>query len=486
MRGTLKRFARLTAGYSLVTLAGPLATIFLTPLYTQVLSPADYGVVDVTLTLGGLISVFVILGMDQALSACFFDGDESYQRDLVTTATIYVAGVGLVAAVCLALAAGPVARLLFKDPARSLIVYLLALNLVSSPVYGVVSSGLRLRMKVKQVNLLGFGYLGTLITGNVTAVLVLQMKATGIVAANVSANLLAALLGLLLAHNTFPGRFSPCLLRRLLPIGVGLLPGALSSLLFVNVDRLILTQFVSQNDLGLYSIANKLCSMLYVLLSPAWNAWWPLALEMSNEPDAPRQYSRMFEYFSAASMFLALGIGIFAPEIIGLFARAAYLPASPYTLALLIFYGPITFMYYCFSIGLYVRKRALPLSIASIVAAVVNVALNLLLCPLIGVWGAVWATVGASVVMTATACLFSWRAMPVDYRWPRIAALGAVYLGLVVAFLTLPGLAAIGFKVGALLFFVAVVFASGVVTPGQVLLGLDIVRYRLAGVTQKR
>lgn len=485
MRSTLKRFAKLTAGYSLVTLAGPLATIFLTPLYTKVLSPADYGVVDVTLTLGGFIGIFVVLGMDQALSTCFFNGDEDYRRDLVTTAVVYVAGTGLIAGACLALVAVPAARLLFKDPARSTMIFLLAVSLVSAPIYGVINAGLRLRMSVKRVNALGFGYLAALIVSNVTMVLVLHFKATGIIAANVSANLFACVLGLWLAHDIFRGRFSLQLLRRLIPIGAGLLPGALSSLLFLNVDRLILTQFVPQNDLGLYSIANKLASMLVVLIGPAWNAWWPMALEMANEPDAPRQYARMFEYLSVASMFLAIGIGIFAPEILIIFARAAYLPAAPYTLVLLIFYGPLTFMTFCLTIGLYVRKRTLLLSIASIVAAVVNIALNFLLCPLIGVWGAVWATVAAAVAMFIVIYMSSQHVMPVDYRWLRIAALSAIYLGLVAAFVLSPELNTIGFKIGALLLFVIAVFAVGIVTRSQIQIGLDLIRYRLTSMVQR-
>jgi len=45
LRQTLARVIRLTAGYSLVTLLGPVFTVVLTPLYTRLLVPADYGVV---------------------------------------------------------------------------------------------------------------------------------------------------------------------------------------------------------------------------------------------------------------------------------------------------------------------------------------------------------------------------------------------------------------------------------------------------------
>ena len=72
MRAILPRLVRLSAGYSLVTLAGPVLTILLTPLYTRVLSPADYGVVEAATTVSAFVNTLVLFAMDQALNAHFF------------------------------------------------------------------------------------------------------------------------------------------------------------------------------------------------------------------------------------------------------------------------------------------------------------------------------------------------------------------------------------------------------------------------------
>jgi hypothetical protein len=48
----LRQLARLMAGYSLALFVGPIFTILLTPLYTRVLSPADYAVLDTLTALG--------------------------------------------------------------------------------------------------------------------------------------------------------------------------------------------------------------------------------------------------------------------------------------------------------------------------------------------------------------------------------------------------------------------------------------------------
>ncbi|MGH2524738.1 MAG: lipopolysaccharide biosynthesis protein, partial [Anaerolineales bacterium] len=196
MRQTLKRFARLTAGYSLVALVGPLFTIFLTPLYTRALAPADYGVVEVAISLSAFVNAFVVFGMDQALSAHFFDGDATHQRRLVTTALVSVVGLGLLASLGLLATALPLAQFLFEDPGRRYILYLLAINSITAPVYTVILAGLRLQMGVRRVNLLALAFLAATITSNVVMVLGLRFKATGVIAANVIANVFACGLGL--------------------------------------------------------------------------------------------------------------------------------------------------------------------------------------------------------------------------------------------------------------------------------------------------
>jgi O-antigen/teichoic acid export membrane protein len=479
MQQTLRRFVKLMVGYSPVTLLGPLSSIILIPLYTRVLEPADYGVVDVSLTFALLVCVFVTVGIDTALNAHFYSGDADRQRDMVTTAIAFAGACGLVVAVVIIGAAAPLARLLFKDTARSTIFYLLAINIVSAPIYSVVNTGLRLKMDIKRVNISGLSLLALIIGLNAILVLGLHMKATGVVAANITANALACGIGLILCRDLLRGRISLQVLKPLLLTGLSLVPGGLSLLLLSNADRLLLTQFVAQSDIGLYSIANKLGNMVYLLLLAAWTAWWPMALEMADKPDAPHQYGRMFEYFAAAAMLFSLAIGAWAPDILAWFTRSAYVPAARYALVLTIFYGPITAANNAFQITLYGRKRTHWISISVIAGAVVNIGLNLLLNPHIGVWGAVWASVIAGVVMAGIAGLAARSALPVPYRWPRLSVLLAVYLGLIMTLLLAPTINSLISHIVAPMVLLVAVLATGVVTRAQVLLAVDSVRYRL-------
>ncbi|MDE3090297.1 MAG: oligosaccharide flippase family protein [Chloroflexota bacterium] len=480
MRQTLKRFAKLTVGYSLVTVLGPAFMIILVPLYTRALSPADYGVTDVSLTLSGLLILLATVGIDQALNSFFFDhADPAHQRNLVTTAALVVAVMGVIFGSILVVCAVPLGVFLFKDPARNVTIYLLAVGVAIVPLYNVLGTALRLQMNLRRMNALGLTNLFVTIAANVFFVLVLQRKATGVIAAFALANLISCGLALFLAREYLRGSLSRQLLQPLVIAGIGLVPGILGYTLMMNIDRLLLTQFVPQSEIGLYAIANKLASMATLSFTAIWVAWWPLALEMANQPDAPRQYARMFEYFACGAFLAALGIGVFAPEILTIFTRDVYLPAAPYALVLLIFTGPIAILTNFFSIGLFARKQTHLTSVALLIVAAVNIVLNLVLDPRIGAWGAVWATVIAGIVWAALIYAFSQRVFPVTYRWLRISILGIVYLALILIFLLVPEANNLPMKAAAVLAFVALIPLMGIVSIQQIRIGIDAVRYRI-------
>jgi len=480
MRQTLKRLAKMTAGYSLVTLIGPVFTILLTPLYTRVLSPADYGVLDVAGAFSSFAGILTVIGIDQALNALFFDGDETYQRNLVTTAILCVIACGSLVGVFYVMAGASLARWFFKDVGRAYIFYLYAIGSISGPIVAVVSAALRLRMSIKRVNAMAATSLFSTIAINMVMVLVLHFKATGIVAANVSASVITCVVGLALAYRPLRGRFSPELARPLVRTGLTLVPAVASGLALAVADRLLLVWYVDQSDMGLYSIANKLASMLLVLLGATWSAWQPMALEMANQPDAPRQYARVFEYIAAASMLLSLAVGLFAPEILIIFTRAAYVPAAPYALLLTAYYGPINFLASSLSIPLYARKRTQIISVITFVSAGVNILLNLLLDPWLGVWGAVLATVLAGGFSMTCAYIAGQRAMRVPYRLGLVCGLGGLYVLLIAAAVGIPALNPLAIRMLAWLLFALAILASGIVTRDQIRLALQSAYCRLS------
>lgn len=479
MRAVVYQFARVSFGYSLVSGLAATLSFLLLPLYTHVLTPAEYGVVDLVLISTNLVIALVICGLDQALNALFFDGDHA-DRDRLSGAVLYsVVTIGFVVCLCYFAFSPLIARALFGDEYYSLLIRLFSLNVLVVPFLTVLTAIYRLRLDVVRVNSIN----GALIVVNLTAttlfLVVFPMGISGIALAAFCTQGVVIVLALLLFRSDLRLPFHRSTAVQAYATGVTLLPATLSWLLLAYIDRFLLLPHISSKELGLYSLANRLAMPLSIIFTVSWNAWLPMALAMIKEPEAPRRYAKMFELLAVGSMVLALTLGLFTREGLLIISREEYWGAATYAIVLMVFTGPLTFIGACFNIAFYAEKNTYLITVINLVAVGLNIALNLLLNPLIGVWGAVLATLGASFISVVFAYILSQRLVPVMYRWANL-------LPVILLYALLVGYFAVFAEVGVLLrlaaiggFLVAVV-ACDLIPRTLLAQSLAVVRERIA------
>ena len=433
MRRRLVQLTRLTAGYSLASLAGPFFTILLTPLYTRVLHPADYAVLDTTTTLGILMFTLAMLGLNAAASVFFYDGDEAHGRRVVSTAAVVGVAWSLLIALVVAAIARPLAAFSLGSPRQAILLYLSALNLPFAVFYGVVQSALRLKLAVKRANALALAYLLLTAGLNILFVLVLRWGVFGIqLAISITTLVLAAAGGALTWRDTW-GRPSWDLAGPLVRAGLPFMPASLSFWALAYVDRLLLPSYaVTLGDRGQYAIANKLASMLAVVIVPFQNAWGPLALSMQHDPDARRTYGKVLTYFVTISLGLALALGLFAREVLLIFTTREYAAAAPFV-ALLAYVAVANGANVAVGVGAYIVKRTAMIGWTTMIAAGVNLVLNVLLIPRLGVWGAVWATALGYIAAPVALYVAAQRVYPVPFELRKVLAALAVQAALLLA-----------------------------------------------------
>ncbi len=434
MRETLKSIAKLTAGYSLVTLIGPLFTILLTPLYTRVLEPSDYGVVDVSVTFIGLLSTLITIGIETALNSHFWNNttdrasQSESQRNIATTAIVTVASLTTLAGIACFAFANQIATILFGEVTRKITIQIASVSIIFLPIYTLSLALLKQRMGVKRVSALGLIYLITLITCNVVFVLIFRWRATGILAGNAIAATVGCIAGVALLWSPLRGVYRSDIAKSLIQSGVSLLPSLLGFGLLANIDRLILTQFVSSTELGIYAIANRIASMLSIVMSAGLTAWIPIALKISSKSDAKKQYARITEFFLAAACFFALGGGLFSKEILAIFTRDAFISAAPYASMLMIYNGPIIVLASLFSLGFYIQKKEGLISVAYLIAVTLNILLNLIFDKSLNILGATIATLVGGMSLVISVYVLCQAIYRVTYRWLRLSATFASYV----------------------------------------------------------
>lgn len=420
----------MTAGYSLATLAGPIFTILLTPLYTRVLVPADYALLDTATTIGLLALALGSLGLGTAVAILYHGeggtGDEAqaaaHGRAVMGTAAALGALWSAALALGLVAAARPLAQFALGSADQAVLLYLTALNLPIAVFSTLGQTGMRLRMEVAKATALAL--LNIVLTPALVVLFVVVWRrgVLGVQIATVLVTLTIAVATLALTWRAGWGRPTPALVAPLLRLGLAYLPGSMSAWALSYADRLILPLFgVALADRGLYAIANKLASMLAIVTVPFQNAWTPLALASRDAPEAPRTYAKVLTFFTAGGLGLALALGLFAREILLVFTTPVYAVAAPYV-------GPLAYVVIAngasvaVGVGSYLTRRAGTLGWSLGAGAALNVALNLLLIPQFGVWGAVWATVLGYMATPVVLYVMSQRAYPIPFELAKVLA----------------------------------------------------------------
>src|SRR6185503_15994228 len=93
-------------------------------------------------------------------------------------------------------------------------------------------------------------------------------------------------------------------------------------------DRFALQHWRSLEEVGVYAVAVKFFAVVTLGVSAFQLAFGPFAFARAASPDAPRLYARVLALYAAVASFGALVCALWAPEIVGALAPAAYRAAS--------------------------------------------------------------------------------------------------------------------------------------------------------------
>jgi O-antigen/teichoic acid export membrane protein len=228
------------------------------------------------------------------------------------------------------------------------------------------------------------------------------------------------------------GRPAPGAARLLLASGLTLWPAAAATWGLQLADRLFLVNYVTGAELGHYAIANRITGLLYLLTAAVSAAWPPLALALQDEPGARQIYADAARYVLAAMLVAALGLGLFAREIVLVLAHGPYLPAVPYVGALA-YVQVFNTAQMLLGAGALASKQLGSISWTVVVGAALNLLLNASLIPAYGLWGATAATVIGFATPPTLLYLAVRRRYPIPYAVKRLLAALLVHIALMAA-----------------------------------------------------
>src|SRR5262249_34036340 len=162
--------------------------------------------------------------------------------------------------------------------------------------------------------------------------------------------------------------------------GMPLVPSALALWTINFVDRLFVSWYKGNAEVGVYSAAIKIASVITFVIIAFRTAWPAFAYSIEDDREAKRTYAFVLTYLLTFSSWVALALGALAPWWVRLLTAPAFQRAQE-GVAILAFAGTIFAGYTVLAIGSGRARRTQLNWVVTGAGAAVNIALNFWLIP---------------------------------------------------------------------------------------------------------
>lgn len=459
----LKRLATTGAAYTASSVISKLIAVALLPLYTRYLTRADYGAAEVLLATVVAISIFVRLGIIEALLRFYYRFDEDARRDDVVRSSFAFL---LLTSTAGALVAAALARPLSEAVLGHRDVELMLIAVAGLWVftnYELLMALFRLDERAWAYFAASFSNVLLTIALTVWLVVIEEEGARGLLLGNFGSTA-AILVAVAYVHRRRLAIWpSFSLLRPMLRFGLPTMPAELSLYALNFIDRIMLVRFVGLAEAGLYSLAVKFSQAVTVFVRAFNLAWPPLAYSITEDEEAKRAYSFIVTYFLLIAALLVLTLSLEARWVVRALAAPEFFRS--YEAIPLVSTGVTLYALYLVLVVVVGRVGRTEFNFpVTAVAAATNLGLNLALVPPYGLVGAGLALVGSYIVMLALMFAVARRLFAVPFQWGRIARIVGIAGGLFTfGELALPTSGAVGLCSRAMLVpaFGLLLYASG-------------------------
>jgi len=434
--GYLRRLVTTGAAYQFGDIVAKGLALLTLPLYTHHVSPEGYGAAESLLTAVILSSIFLRAGIGEAFIRFYYDDEDTARRDrIASSATATVAWTTTLAAVVALPFAGQLSWLLLRIHEPELIECSI-LGLWAFTNLEMAQAQLRVDERSRTYIISSGVNVGLTVLFTVTLVVFAGQGARGLLLGNFGASAIVVLGLWWVLRRRVSLRVNGHDLVAMLRFGLPTVPADASVYALQVADRFYLFRVYSHTAAGLYAVAIKLATVVFVAVRGFQYAWPPLAYSIDSDEEAARLYSIVTTYYALATGVVVCGVALLGRWMVRLLAAPRYFGAHtalPWLALGWALYG-LFLVFLAIAGRARVTTRNLP---AAAVGLAVNIALLVLLVPAsgaaLGIAGAGLALCGAYAAMLAVMYLLTRGLFKVGFEWGRLALLAAILGGVAIS-----------------------------------------------------
>lgn len=441
MREKYARLIKDSGIFALGNLGSKLILFFMVPLYTNYMTTEQYGISDLVSTLAELLTPFVSLVIFDAVQRFALAKDE--RREDVLLAGLIVSSVGAV----IMLALTPLLSL--YEPIAEWR-WFLSVYVILTMFSNVEKNYLKAKDMNRLYASLSMVQTAALASCNLLFIAHCGMGVFGYLLSTCIACLVPVVGSFLfggLTHDLRIANLDWSLVQRMAAFSAPLVLNNVSWWAIHSFDKILIEGTMGANELGVYTVATKMPSMINVLttvFSQAWGIASVREYESSNDND---YYTSVAKMLACVVFGITIGLITIIRPFMSLYVGQSFTEAWRYVPLLLVsaaFYSMGA--YYGSLYG--ALKKSVNVMVTTVLSAVACVVFTIALMPRFGVWGAVFGTFISYLILMVA------RALDIDLLI-GIKTINASILATVIL-ATLQAIAVSFSKSGATLFSIVV------------------------------
>ncbi len=422
MKEKLKELTKDTAIYGISTMLGRFLNFILVPFYTNVFSPADYGVVILIYSYIALFNIIFIYGMDAAFLKYSAFKDIGDEKDNFSTPYFSVLLTSIFIGGLIIFLQKPIAEFVELKSNLNYIITITALILVVDANVVIPFLKLRLEKKAKLFSLIKITSIVFNIILNAFLILKLKWGIEAIFISNLAASVLSFLLLTPTLLKNIKFSFHKVLFKRLLKFGLPYLPAGLGMMLVQVIDAPILEKLTDVDTVGIYKANYKLGIFMMLFVNMFQYAWQPFFLTTAKEENAKELFSKVLTYFTVIGSLMLVLLSLFISDIVKInffgfsiigskFWGGLYI--VPVILLAYLFNG----LYVVFSAGIYIEEKSIYAPVVAGLGAVTNIVANYILIPQLNIMGAALATLLSYIIMASGYYIVTQKFYKINYDY---------------------------------------------------------------------
>ncbi|MBE7434431.1 MAG: oligosaccharide flippase family protein [Anaerolineales bacterium] len=420
----IREFIKSSSVYSIPSFISQGLSFLLIPIYTRILSPSDYGFLDLVIVFATLVNLTIPLQISQGLA--YFYGKENVlerKKKYSSSALWFTIASYSCFVLLFVFQADQISIIIMGSRAWQTSAQLGILYIWSNGIYFLVQNQFRWELRSRQyvvVNLI----MNIVTTGaSLWLAFGCEMGLEGVIIGKFIGNLVGIGFSIYWLRESYLFQIDIKILQELLVFSLPLVIAGISVWANLYIDRLMINAILTIKEVGIYGIGNRFSNLASTAMIGFQLALPPLIYNHYQAEETPRHISKILNVYLAFALTIFMILALFINDILRLMTTKPFYGAAD----LIIYLVPAAFLgqMYIFSPGLVISKKTNMIGYINLGGAIINLGLNLFLIPYFGVKGAAIATLLSNFFIFIALMSLGQKYYRIPYEWRSVIVMVA-------------------------------------------------------------